>query len=129
ARDDGEPLRTAETVPGVSPTCSATVFNVTAARFFPSFFKRSFIIPHIVVTETRSRRHSPNGGTWIKATRILPQGGTNKHGQALNQIVFKSRRKSIFYLDNDLAVLVNVATPFQQSAWFRTRLNLSLQLP
>src|SRR5271165_931143 len=36
-RADGASLRTAETVPGVSPRCCATVFSVTTGGFWPDF--------------------------------------------------------------------------------------------
>src|SRR6266849_2716387 len=36
-RAEGESLRTAETVPGVSPRCSATALSVTTGAFWPGF--------------------------------------------------------------------------------------------
>src|SRR6266446_8554033 len=36
-RAEGESLRTAETVPGVNPRCSATALSVTTGAFWPGF--------------------------------------------------------------------------------------------
>ncbi len=43
-RAEGESLRTAETVPGVSPKCCATALRVTTSGFWPGFFTCTMIV-------------------------------------------------------------------------------------
>src|SRR4029077_12538810 len=72
-RDDGALFKTAETVPGVSPTCSATAFKVTTDDFlalgFLSFMRLLFGSPAL---DTSLRQCATGVEFYTKAKRATP---------------------------------------------------------